>query len=431
MRIKSSLPFCLLLLCSQMQSQSHKTQFSFEYSPGLMRHYYKSGHEDEWRPVHSAFAKAGFYLNKRLDLTTGLGYFNTRMVRTVVYTDFTYGTYIHHYRNFLSIPVGIKYSTKSSFYLNLELAGAYNFGNPVIYKTFQNGEIIEKSRGEPESPGHLRKLVMPLFLSFGKEIPWKENTILAGLKSSILIHNLNYESYNSIGFYEFGLLLGIKWGNERSDGPTTNSEKQPSTNSKKSRPTTLPDTSVQFSIEYYPHRTGTRTGNRNNDTHDWSHNGFIKVEFPLNKLLRLTTGAGFLTAHDHDYRDGEMPDVVSITTYWSYHYATIPAGIKYQLGRFSINPEISLAYNFNNSNQQFYSDTIGYGHKAEPDQFPITPEIKRFAVPVILSLGYDIPLGKTNLIFGLKGHYGLNNFSNNSPIPKHFYGVGLMTAIKF
>ena len=413
-----------MLLCCQAYGQKHP--FRLEYSPSLVVYHFSQTGWDEWRGVHSAFAKTEFYLSKRFNVTTGLGYFNIRSVRTVYIGDYTYGTHTHIFHNFISVPLGMKYKMKL-FKIELDVATSYNFSNPTIHKTFSNGEITDQSRGDKIDYRHISDVIVPLNLTIGKEIPWKKNHILFGFKGSMSLHNISPDSYIGQTFYGLGLYTGMKWGDAKV--PERNMEKQLKKQLREKKPI-VNDTSFHLTIEYYPHRTATVTGNPNADTHEWSHNGFIKAEFPIDKHLRLTTGAGLLTTHDRGRRDGEIPNVVSITTLWSHHYVTIPAGIKYQLRRFSINPEIALAYNVDNSNKQYYSDTTGYVRLAERDQFPIVSDIKRIAIPALLTLGYELPLGKTKLIFGLKGHYGLTNFSNDPEIQKHFYGIGLMAGIK-
>ncbi len=162
------------------------------------------------------------------------------------------------------------------------------------------------------------------------------------------------------------------------------------------------------------------------------HNAFLKGELSLNKHLSLTTGVGFLNTKQYDklFLNGQL-DIALIESHRSHEYMVIPVGFKYRFGQFYVQPEIGMAWNQVNYVEQRSYLTNGsvitqkYEDNLIPDQY------NKITVPAFLTIGSEFDLGTFSILFGIKGYYSFSDISNRTPWPEKYFGVGMMTGIKF
>ncbi|MEP6796483.1 MAG: hypothetical protein ABJB16_19300 [Saprospiraceae bacterium] len=179
--------------------------------------------------------------------------------------------------------------------------------------------------------------------------------------------------------------------------------------------------STQPGFSFIPHK-GVQFG----------RNAFLKGGYNLTDKLDFTLGVGYMNINAVEYVFFASTDVDFTQTQISHRYLVIPAGFKYHFGSFYLNPEIGIAISqrhFINQTSFFIenhtSQTSGFGGASSDFGF------NKITLPLILNLGTEFDVKPVKILFGIKAYYSLDKMSEILTFSRHYYGVGVMTGVKF
>jgi hypothetical protein len=162
-------------------------------------------------------------------------------------------------------------------------------------------------------------------------------------------------------------------------------------------------------------------------------NVFFKFDYPLSNKLDLTIGAGYLVTKEHQRLLFNFdPDDDFDERLLSHHYFVIPIGIKYRIGTFFINPEIGLALQDKHlgelSTFEFGPNSISSTRSSFQDPNSLYHPI---TIPAFLSFGNEFDFGMVKVLFGIKSYFSLTSKSDVFERTGNYYGIGVMTGVKF
>ncbi len=161
-------------------------------------------------------------------------------------------------------------------------------------------------------------------------------------------------------------------------------------------------------------------------------NAFLKGGYNATSNLEITLGLGYMNINAVEYAFFASDEIDFTQTLISHRYIVVPAGLKYHFGSFYVNPEIGVAFSndhlvsqsvflINNHSSQvsgFGSESIDFGYN-------------KITVPLFLNLGTEFDVKPVKILFGIKAYYSLNKMSDILTFSRNYYGVGLMTGVKF
>lgn len=165
-----------------------------------------------------------------------------------------------------------------------------------------------------------------------------------------------------------------------------------------------------------------------------SYNGFAKAGYRINQRMAATLGLGYLVTDEFSRIPFGITGTGDFTEQLtSHHYYVGTLGMKFNFGSFFINPEMGIAFNrashiisdeFAFRNNSFNVERIRFVSNSSGLQ-------RRVTYPFLLSFGNEFDLGAVKLMLGVKGYYSLSNVRSFGANNGKYYGIGIMTGIKF
>lgn len=167
-------------------------------------------------------------------------------------------------------------------------------------------------------------------------------------------------------------------------------------------------------------------------TFRFANNVFAKAGYKLTGNLYANAGIGYLTTkefHSVDYP--AMIEYDRLEQLSIHGYVTVPVGFTYYLGSFFVNPEIGIGWNVYNKMKDaiFYSDGTEVGNEWV-DKNNVY-DMSKTTFPLFLTIGDEFRFNNWSILIGLKGYYSLNDIGGRATYPRHYYGFGIMTGVKF
>lgn len=167
-------------------------------------------------------------------------------------------------------------------------------------------------------------------------------------------------------------------------------------------------------------------------TFRFASNIFAKAGYKLTGNLYANAGIGYLTSKEFirvDY--GSNFEISRIEQVRINGYVVTPIGFAYYMGSFFVNPEIGIGWNVSNKSNStiFYPDGSSTGSKWVDKQN--INGVNSITYPLLLTIGDEIRFNSWSMMIGLKGYYGLNEIGGRPTYPRHYYGFGIMTGVKF
>ncbi len=206
----------LILLATSMNAQKNKFGARLEITPSFTTvsgehniyidpvHYYQSG---------NIFAKGLYGLGDHVDLTTGIGYLNTKQ-----YQVFSPGFEVDVYRTedfvahqYLTIPAGLNFHF-GAFFISPEIGAAFAIGHRTFrtnYSSLGNIIIAEKTLFNFTNSPLYKKVTVPLMISFGGEVTTGFCKILFGAKAYYSLNEIS--TFNKGKYFGFGFMTGVKF----------------------------------------------------------------------------------------------------------------------------------------------------------------------------------------------------------------------------
>ena len=194
------------------------------------------------------------------------------------------------------------------------------------------------------------------------------------------------------------------------------------------------DNKLYLSLEYSPNMTAVTTSYTTpaDGTFRFASNIFAKAGYKLTGNLYANAGIGYLiskefTSHNFD----ASSDLERLEQLRIHGYVVVPVGFTYYMGSFFVNPEIGIGWNVSNKMKDvlYYKDGTGSGSSwVDENNFY---GVNKTTYPLFLTIGDEIRFNSWSVMIGLKGYYGLNEISGIFHLPRHYYGFGIMTGVKF
>jgi hypothetical protein len=186
----------------------------------------------------------------------------------------------------------------------------------------------------------------------------------------------------------------------------------------------------QLGLEYSPHFSRL-TNEVVEESLKFSHHLFLKVEYPVNPNLTITSGLGYLNTGERELGNlTGTEELKAVRIVHHHNYIAIPVGIKYFAGKYFIQPEIAAAININNRRKIVIVENDGDRRVERMDEVYYTGKINSLSVPVFLTLGKEFHMNKMRVMTGIKGYYSLNEVISGAPRNGHYYGFGLVLGIR-
>lgn len=162
------------------------------------------------------------------------------------------------------------------------------------------------------------------------------------------------------------------------------------------------------------------------------HNIFLKGSLKVRKDLEVTMGVGFLNTRENDENNLEgWMNIERIHSRRHHNYLVVPAGLRYHIGSFYINPEIGIGYNVGRPVQQTFFFTDGSVASENPGGPSEAISYKKLSAPLFLSFGNEFDLNGLKIMIGAKAYYSLTGLQRFHFIPNNYYGFGLVTGVRF
>ncbi|MFZ1678471.1 MAG: hypothetical protein WAT91_14420 [Saprospiraceae bacterium] len=213
-----SIATLLFIANIHLSAQQKKFSIGLEYSPNFSNttQEFYNGDNEGFKLTHNAFIKIGYGLNQQIELTSGVGFMNTRE-----FSHWDLGgqldiNYINtqRFHNFAVVPLGVKLNL-GTFFINPEIGIAYNFRNPSKQWSSVisgNGEtIIESHYNDNFNTPVFDKITYPLFLTIGNEFNVHSMTFMAGIKGYYSLSKNNTHGIYSGHPYGIGIMTGVKF----------------------------------------------------------------------------------------------------------------------------------------------------------------------------------------------------------------------------
>jgi len=210
------IPALLLIATLQLSGQQKKFSFGFEYSPVFSNNTseFQDGENAGFRLTQNAFIKIGYGLNQQLELTSGIGFMNTRTFERLELNGQLDINFINlqRFHDFAVVPLGIKLNI-GTFFINPEVGIAYNFRNPTRQWSSVNvgngEEIIESHYNDNFNTPVFNKITYPIFLTIGNEFRYHSVSLLAGIKG---FYSFSKSNTHPVGHpYGVGVMAGVKF----------------------------------------------------------------------------------------------------------------------------------------------------------------------------------------------------------------------------
>jgi len=161
-------------------------------------------------------------------------------------------------------------------------------------------------------------------------------------------------------------------------------------------------------------------------------NAFLKGGYRVTNNLKLTLGLGFMNIQAMEYVFLGSDDIDFTQTLLSHQYVTIPAGFEYHFGSFYLNPEIGIAIGQSHLvNQSIYFIQDNFAQISSAGGSSPDFVYNKITVPIFLNFGTEFDVRPVKIIFGIKAYYSLNKISDILTFSRNYYGVGVMTGVKF
>jgi len=180
--------------------------------------------------------------------------------------------------------------------------------------------------------------------------------------------------------------------------------------------------------------TGTRFGLPKNEGFQIGRNAFLRGGCRIRKNMDLTLGLGYLVAREHELSFFGIPNAdVDFTEFFrSHQYIVIPAGMQYHFGSFYLNPEFGIAFSTEHLVSQFDYMLRDNGLSISGTEGQ-SPDFlyRKVSLPIFLNFGSEIDVKSVKIVIGVKGYYSLNTLSEFFFPSDHYYGVGIVTGVKF
>lgn len=160
-------------------------------------------------------------------------------------------------------------------------------------------------------------------------------------------------------------------------------------------------------------------------------NLFLNGGLRINKKTEVTLGIGYLVTSDFEQHLFGFTDDVDFIEITSRHeYIVIPAGIRLTFGSFYLHPEIGLG--IGNRHLINHNNFILDGNSASITGTSFESQAyRRFSQPLFLSFGNEIDLNSIKLLRGVKCYYSINDLSEILRPTGHYFGIGIVTGVKF
>ncbi|HZV70395.1 MAG TPA: hypothetical protein VFG10_12655 [Saprospiraceae bacterium] len=210
------IPVLLLIATLHLSGQQKKFSFGLEYAPGFSNNTleFRDGENAGFRLTHNAFIKIGYGLNRQLELTSGIGFMNTRTFERLELNGQLDINFINlqRFHDFAVVPLGIKLNL-GSFFINPEVGIAYNFRNPtkqwsgVI--TGNGEEIIKSHYNDNFNTPVFNKITYPAFLTIGNEFRYHSVLLVTGIKGYYSFSKSN--THPSGHPYGVGIMAGVRF----------------------------------------------------------------------------------------------------------------------------------------------------------------------------------------------------------------------------
>lgn len=189
---------------------------------------------------------------------------------------------------------------------------------------------------------------------------------------------------------------------------------------------------ISIGLEYSPSFSNVTTEFSSREGYRQSHNVFLKGGYALSEKLELTLAAGYLNTRQFDrFHIPGLQEIESIESLRNHNYAVFPVGIRYKFGSFYVNPEIGIGIDIGHPTRQvtYFNDgsIINSHFDANPDVFGY----KKFSVPLMLSIGNEIDFHGMKILLGAKAYYSLSTLRTSQFEPQHYFGIGIVTGIRF
>ena len=191
---------------------------------------------------------------------------------------------------------------------------------------------------------------------------------------------------------------------------------------------------LYLSLEYSPNMTAVTSDYAipSDGTFRFASNIFAKAGYRVAGNLYANVGIGYLTSKEFisvDY--GLNSDINRIEQLRINGYMATPVGFTYYMGSFFVNPEICIGWNVSNkiNDAVFYRGGYVTGSKGVDEQNLYG--VSKITYSLLLSIGDEIRFNSWSILLGLKGYYSLNEIGGRPTYPRHYYGFGIMTGVKF
>jgi len=153
-----------------------------------------------------------YMLGKKIDLTFGIGYFDTREFRRSYLIGYTIPQFSEIFitHEYLIVPFGFQYKI-SSFFINPGIGMGFSIhhsGRDDQYE-FSSTPINSNQKDYPNSLYY--SVTLPLTLNLGTVIDLKKVNFILGIKGYYSLTPISDSSFYSGHYFGAGLLTGIKF----------------------------------------------------------------------------------------------------------------------------------------------------------------------------------------------------------------------------
>ena len=189
-------------------------------------------------------------------------------------------------------------------------------------------------------------------------------------------------------------------------------------------------------LEYSPNFTRTTLPSPYYNGHDggyrFAQSIFLKGGYKVMDNLYLTGSLGYYNTREYvNFNFADEVGIDRITSERFHAYVATPVGLTYYMGPFFVSPEIGIGWNTGNCYKDhfYYSDgsQVENSGKDENNLY----KVNSTTYPIFLSFGNEIKMKNCSVLLGVKGYYSLNLIGQANSNTSHYYGIGLVTGVKF
>jgi hypothetical protein len=189
------------------------------------------------------------------------------------------------------------------------------------------------------------------------------------------------------------------------------------------------DNKFNLTLEYSPNYSRL-TDEVVNEKFKVSHNALLRISYNTDGKIKPTIGLGFLNTGEMESSElGGQLGIESVKFVQNYNYIQIPIGMKFELGKLYLLPEVGIGINLSNKTKQVTEFSDGETEKETRGQQLNFGEFNKISIPISLSIGTDFLLGNKSFSSGIKGYYGLNQVVRDVQRDNHYFGIGLILAM--